>query len=109
MYIDNLAYLDSVRPARVLGFGRGEKGSEKRGQSKNTVLSVLYFYSDPFSAALPPFLTHLFPGNRGMSLLLKVKDQQFFLYIRQYIVNNLLELFLNAFLGCDLLILEQLC
>jgi hypothetical protein len=23
MYIDNLAYLDSVRPARVLGFGRG--------------------------------------------------------------------------------------
>ena len=73
------------------------------GQSKNTVLKVLYFYSDPFSA------DPLFPGNRGMPLLLKVKDQQFFLYIRQYIVNNLLELFLNAFLGRDLLILEQLC
>ena len=29
-----------------------EKGSQKRGQSKNTVLKVLYFYSDPFSLIL---------------------------------------------------------
>jgi len=70
------------------------------------VLLYVYGELDCYSGCLVLIFRR---SNAGFQLIFKLQEFIFLADIRQYAVNNLLELLLHAIDRGDLLVLEQLC